>query len=166
MLGGVFRVLFVCDANTFRSPLAEFMLKRMLSDRGVDGVEVYSGGVASHARDGCMISQDVILMLREEGVTVPEAPFSRDLKRHRELLREADLILTMTAEQKRNVLDMDDVKGRVYTLKEYVGEEGDIVDPRELGEEYYPRCKEEIKRCLEKLADKLASLNSPSRVIP
>ncbi len=150
------KILFVCDANTCRSPMAEFMLRKMLTDRKIEGVEVYSGGVAPHARDGCMISQDVILLLREEGIRVPEAPFSKSVKRHRELVEEADLILTMTGKQKELVLNMDGVKGRVYTLKEYVGEEGDIEDPRMLGEESYPACKAEIKKCLEKLVEKIS----------
>lgn len=156
--GLVFRILFVCDANTFRSPLAEFMLRKMLADRGVEGVDVRSGGVAPHARDGCMVSQDVVLLLREEGVKVPEEPFSKNLKRHRELIEGADLILTMTRKQKELVLGMDGVKGAVYTLKEYVGEEGDIEDPRMLGEESYPACKEEIKKCLEKIVEKFLSM--------
>ncbi|MBS7288258.1 MAG: low molecular weight protein arginine phosphatase [Candidatus Freyarchaeota archaeon] len=155
MAGLVFRILFVCDANTFRSPVAEFLLRTMLANRGVEGVEVCSGGVASHARDGCMVSQDAILLLREEGVMVPEEPFSKDLKRHRELVEGADLVLTMTRRQKELILGMNGGRGAVYTLKEYVGGEGDIEDPRVLGEESYRACKEEIKGCLEKLIEKL-----------
>jgi len=151
----VFRVLFVCDANTFRSPMAEFMLRKMLADHGIEGVEVCSGGVASHARDRCMVSQDVILLLREEGIIIPEEPFSKDLKKHRSLVEDADLILTMTERQKELVSKMDGVKGAIYTLKEYVGEKGDIEDPRMLGEDNYKKCKEEIKKCLEKLVEKL-----------
>ncbi|MEM3512365.1 MAG: hypothetical protein QXY80_06905 [Candidatus Jordarchaeales archaeon] len=155
--GLVFRILFVCDANTFRSPLAEFMLRKMLVDLHLEDVEVRSGGIASHARDGCAVSQDVALLLREEGIMVPEGPFSKDLKRNRKLVEEADLILTMTEKQKELVSRIEGVKGAIYTLKEYVGETGDIEDPRTLGEENYKACKEEIKKCLEKLVKKILS---------
>jgi len=149
-------ILFICDANTFRSPLAEFLLKKILFDNGIYDVKVYSAGVASHARDGSLISMDVKLLLKDEGVIVEDKPFSKDLKKHKELLEQSDLILTMTKKQKEAVLAFKEAKGKdVYTLKEFIGEKGDIVDPRSLNEEGYVRCKEEIKRCLLLLLDRL-----------
>jgi hypothetical protein len=43
----------------------------------------------------------------------------------------------------------------VFTLKEFAGEEGDIGDPFNQGEDRYRFCRDEIKRCLEKGVDRL-----------
>ncbi len=150
-------ILFVCDANTCRSPMAEAMLREMLADfAGKAGeIKVSSAGVAPRARDGSDITLDVKWLLQEEGISV-ENFRSRDLKRHEELLAEADLVLTMSQEQKQRVrlLPQADGKG-IYTLKEYIGENGDIADP--WGDEAYAICRDEIKRCLQKLVPKLIS---------
>jgi protein-tyrosine-phosphatase len=148
-------ILFVCDANTCRSPMAEAMLKKMLADFAgkADKIKVSSAGVAPRARDGSDITLDVKWLLREEGISV-ENFSSRDLKRHQELLQKADLVLTMSLEQKERVrlLPQADGKG-VYTLKEYIGESGDIADP--WGDEAYALCRDEIKKCLQKMIPKL-----------
>ncbi|MCX8175852.1 MAG: low molecular weight protein arginine phosphatase [Candidatus Bathyarchaeota archaeon] len=149
-------ILFVCDANTFRSPIAKLLLEKMLSDNGIYDVKVYSAGVASYARDGSLISMDVKLLLKDEGIIVDDGFCSKDLKRHKELLEQSDLILTMTKKQKEAVLVFKEAKGKsVYTLKEFIGEDGDIMDPQALGDEGYIKCKEEIKRCLLLLLEQL-----------
>src|SRR2546427_12612965 len=81
--------------------MAQALLVRMLEGRGIDGaIRVRSGGIANYARDGMLASLDARLALREEGIHLAEEDFaSTDLKRHRHLLAEADLILTMTVIQ-------------------------------------------------------------------
>ena len=150
-----FHILFVCDANTCRSPMAEAMLNQMLADfAGKSGeIKVSSAGVAPRARDGSDITLDVKWLLQEEGIAL-ENFRSRDLKRHQELLQEADLVLTMSQEQKGRVRQLPKADGKgIYTLKEYVGETGDIADP--WGDDAYAPCRDEIKRCLQKLVIKL-----------
>ena len=146
-------ILFVCDANTCRSPMAEAMLRKMLADSTGQAreIKVSSAAIAPSARDGSDITQDVKWLLKEEGIQV-ENFRSRDLKRHGELLEEADLVLTMSQEQKGRVLQLAEADGKgVYTLKEYIEEDGDISDPFRGGDEAYAECRDEIKRCLQKL---------------
>ena len=150
-------ILFVCDANTCRSPMAEAMLKKMLAD--AEGkpseIEVNSAAIAPRARDGSDITLDVKWLLKEEGICV-ENFRSRDLKRHGELLEEADLVLTMSQEQKERVHKLPEANGKaIYTLKEFVGEAGDISDPFHGGDEAYAQVRDEIKRCLQKLVIRL-----------
>ncbi len=150
-------ILFVCDANTCRSPMAEAMLKKMLA--GFEGestdIKVCSAGVAPSARDNSDITFDVRFLLKQEGIDV-EGLRSKDLKRHRELLEEADLVLTMSQEQKKRIHQFPEADGKgIYTLKEFVGQAGDIVDPFGRGDSAYVQCKDEIKRCLDKLVTKL-----------
>jgi len=148
-------ILFVCDANTCRSPMAEAMLKKMLADfAGKAGeIKVNSAGIAPRARDGSDITLDVKWLLKEEGITVDKFR-SRDLKRHQDLLQEADLVLTMSREQEERVRQLPEADGKgIYTLKEFVGEAGDIADP--WGDDAYAPCRDEIKRCLQKLVTRL-----------
>jgi len=150
-------ILFVCDGNTCRSPMAEAILRRMLADfEGRAGkIEVRSGGIASHARDGSDISLDAKLLLKQDGVLVEDFR-SKDLKRHRELVKEADLVLTMSQVQKEKVLELEEAEGKgVYTLKEFAGEAGDIDDPFGEEESAYSECKDEIERRLQKVVARL-----------
>jgi protein-tyrosine-phosphatase len=98
---------------------------------------------------------DVKWLLKEEGIPV-ENFRSQDLKRHQELLVEADLVLTMSQEQKERVRQLPEANGKgIYTLKEFVGEAGDIADPFSGGDEAYAPCRDEIKRCIQKLITRL-----------
>jgi protein-tyrosine-phosphatase len=151
-------VLFVCAANTARSVLAEYLLRRELSRRGVDGqISVRSAGVAPYARDGALISLDTRLALRDIGIELPENAASVDLKRHPELLERAELTLTMTEDQAavlHRVFPCSSAR-EVFTLRAFAGEDGDIADPYEKGPEHFARCRDEIERLVAKVADRL-----------
>ena len=94
----------MCQANTCRSVMAHALLEKMLAARGLDGsIRVRSGGIGPHARDGMIPSLDARLVLREDGIHLAEDTIvSTDLKAHGDVLAAADLILTMTEEQKRD----------------------------------------------------------------
>jgi len=154
-------VLFVCHANTARSIMAEALLARMLAERRLDHrIRVRSGGIAHWARDGMLPSLDARLALREDGITLDEyAVASIDLKHHPELVGEADLILTMTADQKRMLGTFAEARDRrMFTLREFAGEAGDIGDPSAGGEAGFSVCRDEIKRCLEKSLARLVEM--------
>jgi protein arginine phosphatase len=146
-------VLFVCHANTARSVMAQLLLDRMLAVRGAgDRVRVRSAGVAPWARDGMIASLDARLALKEDGLFVAEdAVVSTALRAHPDLIAAADLIVTMTVDQKRIVGELAAAGApTVVTLRELAGEAGDIGDPAGQGEDTFRACRDEIKRCLEK----------------
>ncbi len=152
------RVLLVCQANTARSVMAQLLLERMLQERGADGrVVVRSAGVGRWARDRMLASHDARIALREEGIHVAEDGFvSTALHWHPELLEDADLVVTMTAEQVRAVEELSAGRRlRIVTLRELAGEQGDIDDPAGQGEDVFRACRDEIKRCLTKVIDRL-----------
>ena len=154
-------VLIICHANTARSVMAHVLLERTLAERDAGGhIRVRSGGIATYARDGMLPSLDARIVLREEGIHLGEDGLtSTDLKRHRHLLAEADLILTMTTAQKEMLDAFDEARGRpVYTLREFAGAPGDIDDPAMQGEDVFRTCRDEIKRCLDQTADRLLAL--------
>jgi protein-tyrosine phosphatase len=156
--GALKNVLLVCHANTCRSVMAHVLLEQMLDERRArERVVVRSGGIANHARDGMIPSLDARIVLREDGIHLAEDTMSStDLRRHREIIAEAHLILTMTEQQKEMLGAYAEAQGRdIFTLKEFVGESGDIHDPFEQGEDKYRYCRDEIKRCLTKGVDRL-----------
>lgn len=156
------RILFICHANTSRSIIAEALLKKMLEDRALqDHLTVESGGIASYARDGALVSLDARLVLRDEGIHVASDAVSTDLKRNRHLIADADLILAMTSEQVRMLREaFPEAAGKeVHTLKAFAGSDGDIEDPVGQGEDVYAACRDEIKACLERAMSRLAPLD-------
>lgn len=69
---------------------------------------------------------------------------------------EKTLVLTMTHGHKDYLLAYyPELKGRVFTLPEYVEINGEISDPYGAGQEVYNQCAQTIKRAIEKLALKL-----------
>ena len=116
-------VLFVCTGNICRSPLAASLLERALKDRGLE-VAVSSAGTG--AWDGAPASEGAYLVGLERGL---------DLSGHRarlltrELVEEADLILTMARHHRARVDELGG-EGKVFVLGEYAGKGGDEVsDP-------------------------------------
>ena len=141
--------------------MAHALLEKMLAERGLDGrIRVRSGGIGPHARDGMIPSLDARIVLREDGIRLAEDTIvSTDLKAHDDLLAGADLILTMTEEQKRLVrARRDGAGGAVYTLAEFAGESGDIRDPVGQDEARYRATRDEIKRRLEGSLERLLRL--------
>jgi protein-tyrosine-phosphatase len=145
-------ILFVCHANTSRSIMAERLLRHMFEERGLDHrLHVDSAGVAAYARDGALVSLDARFALRDHGIHVGEEMTSTALQRNLHLLEDADLVLAMTAEQKAIAHRFPGAEGKpVYTLREFVGEEGDIADPATRDESFFQETCREIRRCLDK----------------
>jgi len=133
----------------------------MLAERGAsDAVRVRSGGIGGNARDGMIPSLDARIVLREAGIDLAEDGItSTDLRRHRELVTGADLILTMTTEQKALLAAVADTAGRpVFTLGEFAGDAGDIRDPMGHDEDRYRSTRDEIHGCLTRSLDRLLAL--------
>jgi protein-tyrosine phosphatase len=151
------KILFVCHANTSRSIMAETLLRQMLAERDLgDRITVDSAGVAPYARDGALISLDTRFALRDHGIHVGDDKTSTDLKRNLHLLEEADLVLAMTAEQKRLVERLPEAAGKaIHTLCGFAGEEGDIADPASRDESFFRNTCSIIKAALESALPRL-----------
>jgi protein-tyrosine-phosphatase len=141
-------VLIACSVNTARSPMTEGYLKHFFKINDLD-VNVYSGGISSNARDGMLISLDAKLAMQEEGIILSDESLSIDLKKQTELIKKADLILTLTKQHKEEILQFVSENGTdIFTLKEFAGDFGDIEDPSMKGIEGFRKARDEIKKCL------------------
>jgi protein-tyrosine phosphatase len=70
-------------------------------------------------------------------------------------LEEDTLILTMTANQKKKVMETFPDAAQVYTIKEYAGEIGDVMDPYGGTLVEYEECYIELARLVKKTVYKI-----------
>lgn len=142
------KILVCCSVNTARSPMSEGFLRDFFSRNGMD-VSVSSGGIASNARDGMLISLDAKLVMKEIGILLSDEYLSVDLKKHPELLQEVDLILTLTEKHKEEISDHFKLENKdVFTLREFAGNTGDIEDPSMKGFVGFRKARDEIIYCI------------------
>lgn len=165
-------ILFVCTGNTCRSSMAEALFKKLLEDKGInnDCFKVTSAGTS--AWDGDSASPQAIQVLEQKGIDIRNH-YSTPLTS--KLIKESDLILTMTINHKMAVERMHPkAMEKVFTLKEYIISNGnkskenkkvafeefnedvyDIRDPFGQPVEYYRKCAEEIEEYLNKLIERI-----------
>lgn len=148
-------ICFVCTGNICRSAMAHHYLQKRLYDvRKQNDVIVNSCG--TNAYTGDKITEFACQAIASYGV---------DAKNHRATniyesdILKSDLILCMTNSHKKNIINIyPGLKNKVFTLKEYVGNDDsydDIDDPWGYGINVYNSCAAEIVKYVDKLIDKI-----------
>lgn len=151
------KILFICHGNICRSPMAEFVMRNMISKAGLSR-EIYVESAATSTEElGNDIHSGTRAKLREMGI-----PFE---KRHARQItpsdyREFDYLVVMDGNNIRNLRRIigEDKDGKVYKLLDFTERRGeDIADPWYTGnfDETYDDVDEGCRGMLDMLAEKI-----------
>lgn len=141
-------ILFVCDANQFRSVIAAEYFRYLLSKNN-SLVEWNVGSAGTWATEGQPPLPEAISFANSRGLSI-EHVRSREVSR--ENLAGAALVVVMTDGQKEALcLEFPEIKDHVVLLTEIcAGQEYDIPDPVENPEEQFEDLATEICGLLDK----------------
>ncbi len=154
------RILFICYANTCRTPAAEKLAEYYAKKYDLKGVTFDSAGfhiVFDHAQ---LETVEYITSKGIEREDFKPKPITRSL------VEEQDIIIGMERYQltkiRNKFKDLKEIlKGKLYTLKEFNGagkKELNIPDPYKTGKERYFEILEIVEKNVELLVQKVKNL--------
>lgn len=123
------RILFVCHGNICRSTMAEFVMKHLVRQRGLEGAFYIDSAATSAEELGNDVHPGTRRKLAQVGV-----PCGRHRARQlrRDEYDEFDLLIGMDEANLRNMARIlgGDPEGKIHSLLEYAGRPGQsIADP-------------------------------------
>lgn len=141
------KILFTCHGNICRSPMAEFVLKNMVKEKGIENHFYIASAATSTEEIGSPVYFGTRNKLKEYGITT-DGKYAVQLKKSD--YKKYDYLLGM---DQRNIVNMKkilggDPKGKIKRLLEYTKNARDIKDPWYTGDfdetyqDVYEGCKE------------------------
>ena len=122
------KVMFVCHGNICRSPMAEFVMKDKIKERGLDSVVKVYSSATSYEETGNPVYPPAIAKMKKEGVTIYP---HRSVTIEKEDYDKYDMIVAM---EERNIRRMmmkfgADPKNKISRLLDHSDRPRDIADP-------------------------------------
>lgn len=128
----MYKILFVCHGNICRSPMAEFIFKKLISDKKIKDKFFVDSCATSTEELGNPLYPPAKAELIKHGI-----PFEKKYAKQitKDDYNRFDLIIVM---DERNIRVMHSVIGedkdkKVHKLMEYTGEDRDVADPYYFG---------------------------------
>lgn len=135
------KITFVCSGNTCRSPMAEMMMKELLTEEGIEGVEVQSRGVVANV--GAPLNELAEKALND--LEIPVTPHEGTAITIEDI-QESDFVIVMTERHKMRLGNLP----KVFTLNQMT-KCGEIDDPFGQDEEAFKKCASQLMNALPKL---------------
>lgn len=128
----MYRIMFVCHGNICRSPMAEFIFKKMVNDNGLSDEFVISSSATSReeiwGNVGNPIYPPALRELKKNGISVGE---KRAVQVKKDDYDHFDLFVCMDENNVRNLKRIigADPLGKVRKLMDFTLKGGDVIDP-------------------------------------
>ena len=122
------KILFVCHGNICRSPMAEFVMKKMVKDAGREAQFEIASAATSTEEIGNPVYPPARRILAEHGISCAG-------KTARQMTRQDydyfDQIIAMDRNNLRNLKRMfgEDTQHKISLLMDYTHRPGDVADP-------------------------------------
>lgn len=122
------KIMFVCHGNICRSPMAEFIFKDMLLQKGVSGDFYVASCATSTEEIGNPVYPPAKAELAKHGLTCEG---KRAVQLQKSDYYKYDLFVGMDSNNIRNMLRIfgSDPESKVRKLMDYTGRCGDVADP-------------------------------------
>ncbi len=152
----IHRILVVCSGNTARSPVGEYLAKLYAQKHDVD-LHVESAGEFNAFAYMQPESQEYL-----NSKNINHSDFKPQTLSF-SLLKKQDLIITMAEHHKDGIINdfsnIQDIENKTFTLKEFNGRKGDIIDPYYTNRDTYIKVMKEIDNLIEKMIQKIKQIN-------
>ena len=126
------KIMFVCHGNICRSPMAEFIFKKMVAERGLSAeFEIKSSATSTEEiinGVGNPVYPPAMAELAKHGI-VPTG--KRSVQLRRDDYEKYDLFVGMDSANIRNmhIILGGDPEGKIHKLMDYTCRPGDVADP-------------------------------------
>ena len=122
------KILFVCHGNICRSPMAEFVMKKLVRDAGLEREFEIASAATSREELGNPVYPPARRKLMEHGISCSGKTARRMTRADYDYY---DHIVIMDGNNAHNILYIigDDPDRKVHLLMEYAGERRDVADP-------------------------------------
>ena len=141
-----YRILFVGGGDASREVIAKAILDDRIRKMNIEGIEVKARGIVVLFQEP--VNAKVATILENNGVRLE---YDCVFQLEQADVSESDMIITMDEAQKQKVVSSFQNVQNLFTLKEWAGEEGTLLDP--YGKELidYEYCFREIDRLIDKV---------------
>jgi protein-tyrosine phosphatase len=122
------KILFICHGNICRSPMAEFVMKRLVTEAGLSEQFEIASAATSTEEIGNPVYPPARRKLAEHGIACA-GKTARQITRAD--YKHYDYVIAMDHNNLRNLRRLlgDDTEGKISLLMDYTSRPGDVADP-------------------------------------